>query len=342
MFGIVTLLLGAHVGQQNFEMDEMRALWRWLDGNGFDWISAWDHIYEAPPSADPRPGTIPHFEAVATLAALAVETTNARLGCLVFYVGYRNPGLLAKAAITIDHLAGGRFELGIGAGWHQWEAEAYGYDFPPVGIRLDMLDEAARLIGPLIRSGRFAPEEDPDRERADGETARVSFEGEHFRLVDASCLPPPPMGGLPLWLGGVGERRTLPMAARYADGWNAAYVPADEFGRLNGLLSERCDDVDRDPADIERSVNLVFAMGADEPRARRAEAELTEQWGAMAERIRGGALTGTPEQAVDQVLAYADAGADMVNVALRAPFDQEALAAYQEVVMPQVRDATTA
>jgi alkanesulfonate monooxygenase SsuD/methylene tetrahydromethanopterin reductase-like flavin-dependent oxidoreductase (luciferase family) len=335
----VTILLGAHVGQQNFEMDELRALWRWLDDSGFDWISAWDHLYEAPPDLAAGPGTIPHFEAVATLAALAVETTNARLGCLVFCVGYRNPGLLAKAAITIDHLAGGRFELGIGAGWHQWEAEAYGYDFPTVGTRLDMLEEAAQVIGPLVRASRFVGDGDGDGDEPPA-PPRSSFEGTHYRLSEASCLPAPVHGGLPIWIGGVGERRTLPMAAAHADGWNAAYIPPEEFGRLNGVLSDRCGDIDRDPASIERSVNLVFAMGSDEARARRAERELAEQWGPMFERIRSGTLLGTPERAAEQVLAYADAGADMINVALRAPFDQEALDAYREVVMPEVRRAT--
>src|SRR5215831_15331590 len=90
--------LGAHVGQQNLEMDALRSTWRRLDGAGLDWISAWDHFYEAPPAG----GTLPHFEAVATLGALAAETQRARLGCLVFYVGYRNPALLAKAATTLD------------------------------------------------------------------------------------------------------------------------------------------------------------------------------------------------------------------------------------------------
>lgn len=337
----MTLSLGAHVGQQNFEMDEMRALWRWLDDSGFDWISAWDHLYEAPPDLVNGPGTVPHFEAVATLAALAVETTNARLGCLVFYVGYRNPGLLAKAAVTIDHLSGGRFELGIGAGWHQWEAEAYGYDFPSVGVRLDMLDEAAQIIGPMVGASRFVvdPDGDPAGTGGDG-PSRTSFSGEHYRAVDASCLPEPVQGGLPIWIGGVGERRTLPMAARYADGWNAAYIPPEEFGRLSAVLSDRCADIGRDPATIERSVNLIFAMGSDQATADRAEAELAGQWGPMFERIRAGALLGTPERAVDQIMAYAEAGADMVNIALRAPFDQDALAAYQEVVMPQVREAT--
>ncbi len=336
----MTVLLGAHVGQQNFEMDELRALWRWLDENGFDWLSAWDHIYEAPPAG----GTIPHFEAVATLGAMAVETTNARLGCLVFYVGYRNPGLLAKAAITLDHLSGGRFELGIGAGWHQWEAAAYGYDFPAVGRRLDMLDEAARLIGPMINAGRFSPDDaggttEPVDGSGEEAIRRYSFAGDYFRLEDASCLPGPAYGGLPLWIGGVGEKRTLPMTARYADGWNAAYVSPSEYGRLCSVLDRACEDIDRDPSEVERSVNVLFSMGSDRAGADLAEAAITEEWGGLAERVRGGALTGTPEEAAEQVAAYADAGADMINIALRAPFEAEALTAYHEVVMPQVRAA---
>ncbi len=204
-------------------MDRMRSLWRWLDDNGFDWISAWDHIYEAPNEG----GVNPHFEAVATLAGLACDTTNARLGCLVFYVGYRNPGLLAKSAITIDHLSGGRFELGLGAGWHKWEAEAYGYEFPAVGIRLDMLDEAVEIITGLVNGAAgdgLTGGNGVDRDGFDGDRQpnRVSFRGEHFSVVDASCLPPPVYGSMPIWIGGVGRNRTLPLTARWADGWNAA------------------------------------------------------------------------------------------------------------------------
>ena len=142
--------LGVHIGQQNMTMNEMRDIWKRADAAGADWISVWDHLYEAPPQG----GTVDHFEAVACLGALAADTHRARLGCLVFYVGYRNPGLLAKAAVTIDHISGGRFELGIGAGWHEWEAEAYGYDFPSVGKRLDMLDEAAGLINSFYDNDR--------------------------------------------------------------------------------------------------------------------------------------------------------------------------------------------
>jgi alkanesulfonate monooxygenase SsuD/methylene tetrahydromethanopterin reductase-like flavin-dependent oxidoreductase (luciferase family) len=145
-------------------MDEMRALWRMLDQRGVDWISTWDHFYEAPP----KNGTEPHFEALTTLGALAAETQNARIGCLVFYIGYRNPALLAKAATTLDHITNGRFELGLGAGWHIWEATAYGYAFPDIGTRLDMLDEAAQLIRRLLTE------------------ERTTFNGKHFQTVDAS------------------------------------------------------------------------------------------------------------------------------------------------------------
>ncbi|MFV0525423.1 MAG: LLM class flavin-dependent oxidoreductase [Acidimicrobiales bacterium] len=322
----MAISLGAHVGQQNLTADEMRALWRRLDQNGMDWISVWDHLYEAPPAG----GTQPHFEAVATLGALAVETTNARLGCLVFYVGYRNPALLAKAAVTIDHLSGGRFEIGLGAGWHVWEATAYGYDFPSVGTRLDMLDDATELITGML-SG--PPADDP------GAIPRTTHDGPFYRADEASNLPTPVRGHLPLWIGGVGEKRTLRTAARFADGWNAAYIDAAEFGRLNGVLDAWCEKEGRDPSGIERAVNLQFAMGADAAGAAAAHDRLAGEWGPMLERIEDGVLGGEPEQAAEKILGYVDAGADLVNVALRAPIDPEALDAYLEVVAPGVRAA---
>ena len=190
----MSISLGVHIGQQNLDMGELRALWRHLEDAGVDWISVWDHFYEAPYQG----ATQPHFEALATLGALAAETERVRIGCLVFYVGYRNPALLAKAATTLDHLSGGRFELGIGAGWHIWEASAYGYPFPDIGTRLDMLDEAAQVLRRLL---------DEDR---------TTFSGRHFQVDDATCWPKPVQDHLPLWIGGRGERRTLDIAARHA------------------------------------------------------------------------------------------------------------------------------
>ena len=307
--------LGAHVGQQNMTMDEMRALWRRLEEAGLDWISAWDHLYEAPPAG----GTLPHFEAIATLGALAAETSRVRIGCLVFYVGYRTPGVLAKAATTLDHISGGRFELGLGSGWHEWEARAFGYDFPPVATRMDMLEEAVPLIRSLLTQ------------------ERTTHEGRFFRTEDASCLPPPVQERLPIWVGGIGERRTLRIAARHADGWNAAYIPPAEYRRLNGILDQWCEKEGRDPSTIARTVNLVFMLAADRAGAARMEEQLRAQWGDMTARVMDGALAGAPDDAADRVLEYVDAGAQGINIALRAPWDAEALTAYLEDVVPALR-----
>jgi alkanesulfonate monooxygenase SsuD/methylene tetrahydromethanopterin reductase-like flavin-dependent oxidoreductase (luciferase family) len=308
---------GIHIGQQNMSMDDMRSLWRRCDGD-LDWISVWDHLYEAPPAG----GTIPHFEAVACLGALAADTQHARLGCLVFYVGYRNPGLLAKSATTIDHISGGRFELGIGGGWHEWEAAAYGYDFPGVGDRLDMLDEAAGLI-----TSYFTNE-------------RTTHDGAYFRAENASMLPEPVRGSMPLWIGGVGEKRTLRITAQYATGWNAAYISPAEYRRLNDVLDRHCHDIDRDPATIERSINLMFNLGTDAASAARAEEQLAAQWGPMWERVSAGALLGTPDTAVERLMEYRDAGADLVNIAIRAPIDHDALDAYLSDTVPAARSVT--
>lgn len=313
------LQLGAHIGQQNMSMADLRALWCRFDEAGLDWISVWDHLYEAPPAG----GTIPHYEAVACLGALAADTTNARLGCLVFYVGYRNPGLLARAAITLDHISGGRFELGLGAGWHQWEAEAFGYDFPGPGERLDMLDEATGLIKSLLTQDR------------------TTHDGAHFRASNASMLPGPVGDRLPIWIGGTGEKRTLRIAARHADGWNGSYVSPEEFARLGGVLDRHCDGIGRDPTEIERSTNLMFGLGADAASSARAEQTLAAQWGPMWQRLSAGVLLGTPDQAVERILAYHQAGAQMLNIAIRWPVDSEALDAYLTEVVPAVRAAAT-
>ncbi|HTO68742.1 MAG TPA: TIGR03560 family F420-dependent LLM class oxidoreductase [Myxococcota bacterium] len=311
----MALELGAHLGQQNLGIREIRALWRRFDEAGLDWISLWDHFYEAPPAG----GTQPHFEAVSLLGALATETKRARIGCLVFYPGYRNPAALAKAATTVDHLSGGRFTLGLGAGWHEWEARAYGYDFPPIGTRMDMLDEALRIVRGLLTN------------------ERTTFTGTHFSVENASCLPAPVQRRLPIWVGGLGEKRTLRLAARHADGWNAAYVAPAEFARLSRVLDGWCEKEGREPKEIARTVNLSFHLSVAANAAARTEAQLRRQWGPAAERMLSGALLGTPDRAQETLAAYADAGAQAIHVALRAPWDAEALDAYLDEVVPKAR-----
>ena len=184
-----------------------------------------------------------------------------------------------------------------------------------------MLDEAATIIRGLLTE------------------ERTTYAGEHFSVDDASCLPAPVQARLPIWIGGTGPKRTLPLVAKHGDGWNAAYVSPERFAELGQALEGACERVGRDPVEIRRAVNLSFNLSADEAGARCAEAALREQWGAAFDRISGGTLLGTPEHAVDQVLAFVEAGATDVNVALRAPWDEEALDAYLDEVVPAVRAA---
>ena len=170
--------IGIHAGPQDLSMDELKRLWRYGDDNGFHWISVWDHFYANPLSDRNNPC----FEGVAAMSGLATYTNNVRVGCLVFCALFRNPGVLAKAGVTIDHLSGGRADMGIGAGWFEEEFREFGYGFPPLGERFDQLEEALAIISTLWK----------------GE--EVNFKGKYYDMQGAVCSPQPL--GLRLWIGG--------------------------------------------------------------------------------------------------------------------------------------------
>jgi len=250
------------------------------------------------------------------MAALAIETSRVRVGCLVFCVGYRHPGVLAKALTTIDHLSGGRAECGIGAGWDEIEFASYGISFPPIKVREDQLEEYAEVLRLLF-----------DQKRA-------SFSGRHFRLVDAPNNPKPVQQRLPLWIGGAGEKRTLRTAARFADGWNAPYLSPDEWKRKSTVLDEWCVRHDRDPAAIVRTINLGFYMGANAGGTRRQEELYHRHWG-RDPRGMTGFLRGTTREAGEVVARFRDVGVFRINIALReGPYDWDALEAFARDVMP--------
>jgi alkanesulfonate monooxygenase SsuD/methylene tetrahydromethanopterin reductase-like flavin-dependent oxidoreductase (luciferase family) len=308
----MTVQFGVHIGAQNATVEELRTLWKWLDANGMDWISLWDHLYEAPPAG----GTQPHFEAFSMLGALAVDTSQARLGCLVFCSQYRNIGLLMKGAISVDHLSGGRFELGMGSGWHEQEAEAFGIDFPSQGQRFKVLEGQLQAVNKW-RKGE-----------------RVTQSSPSVELKDASMVPGI-MGKMPLWIGGLGPKKTLRMAGAYADGWNAAYASPTQYRELNKILDDWCVDAGREPSSVERSINLSYALSTEDVGV--VKAQLQEQWGPAADRIISGSLLGRPEDAMEQVAAFVEAGAQLVNIAIRPPWNQELLAEYVEKVVPQMK-----
>lgn len=302
---------GVHTGLQNTTTDELRAVWRRAEELGFEWISIWDHFYaaDATVTAEGTTSGSVCLEAVAAHAALALETTRVRCGSLVYCVGYRHPAVLANAIATIDHLSAGRVTLGLGAGWHQGEFAAYGLPFPPAPVRLRQLDEAIQCIRGLLTR----------------ET--TNFEGEFFTLTDARCDPKPVQERLPLWVGGGGEKVTLRIVAQHADGWNIPFVPPDAYRHKLDVLHEHCARVGRDPAEITKSVNLTLAW---------SEEELRERFGGMAEWILPSALTGSAQEMADRLGEYGEAGAEWVNIALRAPFEIDALERFAADVMTAV------
>jgi len=306
------ITFGVHTGQQNCELQELVRLWQYVDRSGFDWISVWDHFEESPPID--RNGSC--FEAVSAMTLLAAQTRHVRVGCLVFCINYRHPAVLANALCAIDHVSGGRMECGIGAGWHEAEYRGYGIPFEPIRIREDQLEEGVQVIRLLF-------------------TQEVSnFKGQHYQLSDARCNPKPIQKWPRIWVGGLGEKRTLRTVARYADGWNAPYISPGAFGRKSQVVDDWCAREGRDPKAILRTVNVGFYMGADEAAAKRKRDALAAEWGAMLpDRIKG-FLVGTSREARDRVGEYERSGAARLSIALRAPFDWEALQAFVEEVMP--------
>src|SRR2546428_2776319 len=232
----MAMTFGIHIGHMGGPLEEMRRLWKFADGRGFDWFSVSDHFQESPP----RGGDLDCFEAISTLTAAAVETRRVRLGALVYCVAYRNPGLHAKSLTTIDHLSGGRVDCGIGAGWHEAEAKAFGYEWPRIGVREDMLEEYAQAMRMLF----------------DTESRRSNFAGKHVRLENAPNNPKPLQPRVPIWIGGRGEKRTLRAAAKFAARWNAPYTGPDQRIHKGKGLDQWCGTEKRDPKTIPPTRHL--------------------------------------------------------------------------------------
>ncbi|MBI4883736.1 MAG: TIGR03560 family F420-dependent LLM class oxidoreductase [Actinobacteria bacterium] len=294
-------VFGVHVGLQHTTADELRGVWRRIEELGFGWISVWDHFYGATGRSDDAAC----LEAVAMHAALACTTSRVRCGSLVYSIGYRHPAVLAKAVTAIDQLSGGRAEMGLGSGWAKLEYDAYGFPFPDAKIRLDQLEEGVQCLRGLLHD------------------EVTDFDGRYFRLTEARNEPRPVQAKLPIWIGGGGEKRTLKIAARFADGWNVPFIDPDAFAHKNSVLDQHCATAGRDPKQIRRAINVGLAF---------SEESLQQQFGAISDFVRPGVLTGNDQQIVDAIGGYVESGADQVNIALRAPFDLEALERFSEML----------
>ena len=280
---------------------------------GFESLWFDDHLL-----ADEGDWHAPKLEGWAALAALAPLTSTARLGLLVAANTFRNPGLTAKLATTLDHLSAGRFTLGIGGGWFAREHDAFGLDFGSgFGERLDRLEEAIGLIERLLA----------------GE--RVSHQGRHYRMVDAVCEPRPIQARLPILIGGSGREKTLRTVARQADLWNA-YAAPEPVAESLGILRERCAEVGRPFESIAKTVYMEVVIRASESDVRASWTEVEERHGIRG-RVGSDGTTrllnagGPPEAVADYVRGFEAMGIDEVIWIFRNPFDLETMASLGDV-----------
>lgn len=270
------------------------------EGDVWDSIWVYDHFHTVPEPTDQAT-----HEAWSLMAAFAASTRRIRLGQMCSCMSYRNPAYLAKVATTVDVISGGRLNMGIGAGWYEHEWLAYGYGFPSAGERLARLDEGVQIMRQLWTEGVS------------------TFEGKHYRTSGAINRPlPVQAGGIPLWIAGGGERKTLKTAAKYATHTNFD-GSLETFTHKSEVLRGHCEDVGRDFSSITRTADYNVAIGRDEKEvaeriaARKASLERYVSAEA-AEREVGGFSSsavgvGTPEQIVEKLRPLLAAGLGHAN-----------------------------
>jgi F420-dependent oxidoreductase-like protein len=275
---------------------------RHVESAGWDGVYIADHFL---PSFGDDTG--PTSEAVALMAAIAADTERVRIGSLVFGNTYRHPAVLTNQVATIDHISGGRVLFGLGAGWQQNEHDAYGITLPPVKQRLDMFEEAVQCVKGLLTNDHF------------------SFQGEYYTLTNA---PVNPKRDIDLLIGGGGEKRTMRIAAKYADEWNVWSDPELMRGKLE-VLQRHCDDVGRDRGEIKVSTQALLFMSDDE--------SFLE--GMRKNQMPMKAMIGTPKEIGEIAGEFADMGVDeliLPDFTLPPPGAQrnDLLDQFAEVVQP--------
>lgn len=244
--------------------------------------TGWDGVYIADhfmPNAGSGPtADDPTLECGSLVAALGAAVPRVRIGSLVFGNTYRHPAVLANMAATVDHITGGRFILGVGAGWQVNEHAQYGIDLPPARQRLDRFAEALQVLRGLLRQ------------------PRTTFHGEYYQLTDALCEPKPVQDPLPILVGGSGERRMLRIVAEYADIWNAWGTP-DLIAHKSAVLDGYCAQLGRDPKSIARSAQALMVVR-----------------GPLPEGERMPVIGGSPERLAEVVAQYREIGLDELVV----------------------------
>jgi F420-dependent oxidoreductase-like protein len=307
--------VGVYLPQVGLGWEELRARVVLCDQLGVDSVWFMDHLY---PPGLPQ---VPSFEAWTTATAVAAVTARIRVGHLVLAAGFRHPALLAKMAITLDHVSGGRLDLGIGSGSYAPEFAQFGIDFPPAPERAGRLAETLEVVRRL-----FAEE-------------TATFEGRHYRLRDAPSLPRPlQRPHPPIHVGGAGERRTLPLVARYADVWNCPTYALAELPRKLERLREECARVGRDPATLRVTEEAVLALAPDRARVEETRALAERRYAGPGWGFAAGGYCGTADAIVRRIRERCRLGVQGFVFFLYDRGAPDTLRRLAEEVVPALRD----
>jgi len=289
------------------------------------WESVWvyDHFHTVP-----EPTQEATHEAWSLMAALAATTSRVRLGQMCTCMAYRNPAYLAKVASTIDAISGGRVEMGIGAGWYEHEWRAYGYGFPGAGKRLAALSEGVQIMRQMWEKGS------------------ATLDGEHYQVDGARAYPLPLQdGGIPLWIAGGGEKKTLRIAAEHASYTNFD-GSLEGFAHKSAVLAEHCKDLGRDFGAITRSANYNVVIGATQAEVddklawidAHYRAIVPERADGVVADFRNGPLVGTPEQIIERLQELKALGMTYaVTYFAEAAYDRAGIDLFEREVAPALQ-----
>ncbi len=312
------ITLGLHLPNFNYPGTEPDGLFEKLveiagaaEASGYSSVTVMDHLHQIP-GVGPRTNSM--LDGNTILGALAARTERVSLGLLVGGVMYRNPALVAKITTTLDVISRGRAILGLGAAWFEEEHDAYGYDFPPLKERFERLEDALQIARLM-----FTEEES-------------SFEGTHYRTQNVLNNPRPLRGDIPILVGGSGERKTLKLVAKYADGCNVSGDP-ERVRHLMGVLDQHCEDVGRDPSEITRT-RLSVVVIAPTHEGAMAKLEFLKQLGISEERLQMMVIAGDPDSIGEQAEAFKAAGIEGLAITLPDAHDLETVALAGRALAP--------
>ncbi len=305
-------------GQESVTWEQWVALAKACEDNGFEALFRSDHYVSVEGKSERS-----SLDAWTTLAALAAVTSRIRLGTLVSPATFRHPSVLAKSAVTVDQVSGGRAELGLGAGWHELEHRTYGFPFADLKTRMDVMAEQLEIIARSF-------DEEP-----------LTFEGRHYTIENLDARPKPVQHPrLPIIIGGSAGPRSLKLAARWADEYNTVFSTPEVVAERRDKFAEAWDEAGRDPAGLVFSVMTAVCVGSDEADFRARAKRLAELRGvdvdAMIEGARENAVIGTVDQAAERLREYEQAGASRIMLQHHLHDDIEAVELIGRELIPRV------